>query len=207
MRIEMFSKKTSSKDGRMSICKACDLVKAKEWYSENSDKSKLRGKIYRENNKQYILKRDREKYIQNKEDILVQRKDFYKKNKMSILNRVSEYQKNNRDVNKRAQRAHYQNNKPIYMARSARRRAAKLNATPTWLSNIQKVQIEWFYLAAKMMTDTSGVKHHVDHIHPLQGDGFTGLHVPWNLQIVKAKDNIAKSNKLDDSLQHLGWGI
>lgn len=207
MQIEMFSRKTSSKDGRMSICKICDVAKAKKWYFENSEKSKIRGKIYRENNKQYILNRDREKYLQNKEEILVQRKDFYDKNKISILNRISEYQKNNRDVNRKAQRAHYKNNKPIYMAKSAKRRASKFKATPSWLTDIHKMQIQWYYEAAKMMTDTSGVKHHVDHIHPLQGNKFTGLHVPWNLRVVKAKDNIAKSNKLDDSSQHLSWGI
>jgi 5-methylcytosine-specific restriction endonuclease McrA len=80
-----------------------------------------------------------------------------------------------------------------------------MHATPPWLTEIQKMQIAWFYSAAKMMTETSGKKHHVDHIHPLQGDGFTGLHVPWNLRIINAVDNIQKGNKLPQELQHLVW--
>lgn len=37
---------------------------------------------------------------------------------------------------------------------------------------------------------------HVDHILPLQHSLFSGLHAPWNLQILEASENIRKSNKV-----------
>lgn len=40
------------------------------------------------------------------------------------------------------------------------------------------------------------IKLHVDHIIPLKGDNVSGLHVPWNLQIIPARDNCKKGNRL-----------
>ena len=78
--------------------------------------------------------------------------------------------------------------------RNAVRRAAKLNATPTWLTEEQHEQIKLLYAHAKECEMLTGDKYHVDHIVPLQGENVSGLHVPWNLQVLPADINIAKSN-------------
>jgi len=41
---------------------------------------------------------------------------------------------------------------------------------------------------------TEGKLYHVDHIIPLNGANVSGLHVPANLRIIPAEDNIDKGN-------------
>lgn len=80
-------------------------------------------------------------------------------------------------------------------ARSAKRRAAKLNATPPWLTQEHLDQIETMYSFAKKLGALTGQSFEVDHIVPLQGENVCGLHVPWNLQLLDQKLNRSKSNK------------
>lgn len=80
-------------------------------------------------------------------------------------------------------------------ALQAIRQAQKLNATPRWLSDEQLAEINALYARSSQMTRETGVVHHVDHIVPLRGKTVCGLHVPWNLQVITAAENLQKSNK------------
>ena len=91
-----------------------------------------------------------------------------------------------------------QDNRSARNAISAAYRASKLNATPDWLTGTHKAHIKRTYALATMMTEATGVPYHVDHIVPLQGKDICGLHVPWNLQALRADLNMSKSNKHED---------
>jgi len=78
---------------------------------------------------------------------------------------------------------------------NAIRRAQQLHATPVWLTIAQKLEMAAFYAKARMLTETTGKAYHVDHIIPLRSKSVCGLHVPWNLQVILAYDNISKGNK------------
>lgn len=87
-------------------------------------------------------------------------------------------------------------NKDKNAAKATRYRASKLQATPKWLTKEQHQQIESFYWLAKLQYELTDTKYHVDHIVPLKGKTVCGLHVPWNLQVLKAQENISKGNRL-----------
>jgi len=60
------------------------------------------------------------------------------------------------------------------------------------LTKDQREQITDVYELARAKTLATGVPHHVDHIRPVSKGG---KHVPENLQIMSATENLKKSNK------------
>lgn len=95
------------------------------------------------------------------------------------------------------QRERQKRNLATFAKNSAERRAAKLTRTPTWLKEDDKWLISEAYSIASKRTKVFGFAWHVDHIVPLQSKVVSGLHVPWNLQVIPARDNIAKHNRFE----------
>ena len=46
----------------------------------------------------------------------------------------------------------------------------------------------------KLKTEAKALGMSTDHIVPIKGKHVSGLHVPWNLQILPLTENIIKSN-------------
>jgi hypothetical protein len=76
--------------------------------------------------------------------------------------------------------------------------AKRLIRAPKWLTDEHKRQMSEFYILANRLTLETGIEHEVDHIYPLQGKLCSGLHVPWNLQVIPAKKNRRKSNNMPE---------
>jgi hypothetical protein len=123
---------------------------------------------------------------ENKEKMLEAAKKHYEKikdnNEFKLLNssKVKEWAKKNPHK---------------VLEQSARKRATKLKRVPCWLTKQDFENIKQIYLEAKQLSDKEGKKYHVDHIIPLRGKYVSGLHVPENLRILLAEENMAKSNK------------
>jgi hypothetical protein len=78
----------------------------------------------------------------------------------------------------------------------AQRKQRIAQATPKWLSSLQKEAIDFYYMMAHLRTTTTGTEYHVDHIVPLKGKNVCGLNVPWNLETIPAKENLKNGNKM-----------
>jgi len=82
-------------------------------------------------------------------------------------------------------------------AKEIKRKTAKMNRTPAWLTEDDFWLIEQAYDLAAKRTQMFKFSWHVDHIIPLQGKIVSGLHVPLNLQVIPASINTSKQNKFE----------
>ena len=133
--------------------------------------------------------------------------EWRKKNAQKERQKWQEWYKDNKEKRDEYQKEymskHQKENSAYWNAANAKRRATKLKATPAWLTEEHKFMLEEIYDLRRLRTELTGVEHHVDHIVPLKGKTCCGLHVPWNLQVIPAYENLSKSNSISDSRRTL----
>lgn len=79
---------------------------------------------------------------------------------------------------------------------AAKRRASKLLRTPKWLTDDDHWMIAQAYEIAALRSKLFGFAWHVDHVLPLQGKIVSGLHTPYNLQVIPWDANVRKGNRI-----------
>ena len=117
--------------------------------------------------------------------------DWYKNNKDKKraydAKRREEKRHLYRDASKRWHRAHPDRKNADT---SARRKRVRQRMPPWIIPSAMKC----FYEQAQRVSLCLSIAHHVDHIIPLRGKTVSGLHVPWNLQVISATKNMRKQN-------------
>ena len=164
--VDLFPKCKGGRFGVRGNCKDCESKRQKVYRQNNPEKIKTLWKSWYEDNSSYNQERWQAYYQSNDE-------------------RLKEGAKLHKKLNPHRY-AHY----------NAKRRSAKLKATPTWLTSSQLKEIEDLYWLSQDLQRVTGFTYHVDHIVPLQGRGVCGLHVPWNLQVLPSDINLQKGNSL-----------
>jgi hypothetical protein len=166
------------------------IARAAEYRAANREKLKEYFVNLRKENREKFLEKNKQYYQRNKEARNKKSSEYHEKNK----NKMAAAQKQYREMNKDKLKEWRALNIEKINAWNAKRRAARIQRTPAWLSDAQLNMIECFYFEAKTLEIKTGIKHHVDHIIPLQGKTVSGLHVPENLRVISAKENQVKSN-------------
>ena len=184
--VEGFNKDKKERDGLYCWCRAC--IKERRKFDSDKIKKYYKTNLYKI--KEYQKEYQKEYWKANSDKL----KEYRKANS----DKLKEYRKANSDKISEQQKEYAKANRPIYNAYNAKRRSKKLQATPPWLTKEHLSAIRDFYTESKALEKSTGIKHHVDHIVPLQGKNVCGLHVPWNLQVLTAPENIAKKNRYPD---------
>jgi hypothetical protein len=172
----------------MKICKSClNNLNETNWYKSSQKKY-------------YYLciscHKNTSKKNYKKESAIARASFWAKKNPHKVQENRKKYKDKNREILRAKGRQYIKENPHIVNANTAKRRALKRNATPTWLTKRHFMDFKLIYKLAKLTEKATGIKYEVDHIVPLAGKDVCGLHVPWNLQHLPAKENIIKGNKV-----------
>jgi hypothetical protein len=169
-------------------CKTCAYTQRIAYYQENPERELVR---VRERHKAYY-QADPKKVLEANNAWRMANYERAKENQRKRNARV--YAEN--PEHERALRRIWKANNPASVASSsARRRASKAQRTPLWLTETDHAEMRLMYKLANQKTKETGVRWHVDHIIPLHGKNVSGLHVPQNLRVISASENLLKNNK------------
>ena len=186
-----FNKDKTKKDGLQTHCKLCRA-------QTNCDKAREYAKQYRQTHREKLREYAQQYRQTNRDKTLEYCRQWRKANRDKTRKSAQEYRQTNPDKARQSIRKWREANTDKRNALEAKRRAAKLQRTPHWLTKDQLDEIETFYTVALAFRLFTGLTYHVDHIVPLQGKNVSGLHVPWNLRVIPETDNLKKSNSFED---------
>lgn len=201
--------KTPENTYKHGACKVCARERSKQWYRDNPDIVKSRAKQWRKDHPEEV----RSKYLKWKEDNPGKEQEknrkwrlnnkqhekeikrvYYLNNKDKLLRINCLYRNNNPDKYKEYRLRWRKNNSDKVVSLTRKRQLAKIQRIPKWMTKDQLDAMDLMYLFARSMTKETGIKHEVDHIIPLRAINVSGLHVPWNLQVITKVENCRKSN-------------
>lgn len=140
---------------------------------------------------------DRERWENDREYLVSKNRRYYEKNKDAVNEQKRGYWKKNVDAMKEARKIWAKENigRIIHLNRLRVDRIKQ--ATPAW-ADLDEIRA--IYEESARLTRETGIQHHVDHIVPLNGENVCGLHVQFNLRAIPWNENVAKSNLLIEDL-------
>jgi 5-methylcytosine-specific restriction endonuclease McrA len=175
-----------------------DNQRSRKYAAENASEIAEQRAKFRAENREVLAERSRQWRTENRPKFLSSLKKYRDENRVQITEQARQRRESDPEWAAHLdayRKEYYSNNKHKYIARNALREERIQRATPPWLTKEQRLEMELVYRDAAELTALTGVRHEVDHIHPIKGRKSCGLHVPWNLQVLTWKENSRKRNR------------
>lgn len=187
--VTAFAKNKSKKDGLQYRCRDCWAA----YRTEHNAKICAAKREHYEKNKERLLAEKKNLYLQVADQKRKYQRDYASKNSEKIKEKLKVFHEKNPDYYKEFRKRY----SAKINAKEVRRKAAKLQRTPAWLTDDDHWLIEQAYDLAAIRTKMFGFQWHVDHEIPLLGKNVSGLHVPQNLRVIPGLVNMSKGNKFE----------
>ena len=160
----------------MAMTKEERAAYIRKWYQDNKEVVKAKSRAY---------------YAANKETQNAKKREYYHSNKERENARCLEYKNNNKQKLRLYYKRYNEDNKESRTEAWARRRALRRKQVPVHLRDCphEKQRLVQIYKLRNIISEATGVQHHVDHMWPLS-DG--GPHWSGNLQVIPAAENMSK---------------
>lgn len=154
-------------------------------------------KRYQAKNREFVCEQQKNYRAKNVETRRAGHKIWRSANPERDAARKVQYRNKNVEKVKAAYKQYYEANYPRMLAKRNKQHADKIQRTPQWLTDDDFWMIEQAYELAALRTKMFGFAWHVDHALPLRGKKVSGLHTPYNLQVIPAVENLRKGNRME----------
>lgn len=185
----------------MSACKQCEAVRMAEWYDKNAERQRAKAS---------------DRYSEKKTEIRVVQAAYRAKHQSKISAQIARYRQTPEGKRKKSEQdRRYVAGNPEIVAEHGRRyrekhpekiaahvqarRAARMKAVNNQDAEFLRLASQEAHRLAKLRGALTGFPWEVDHVIPLRGKTVSGLHNPFNLQVIPRSENRRKSNRLQPS--------
>lgn len=186
-----FAPDRRASDGLQSQCRDCQRL----WKKSNAEMLRAADRERYAANAPHLRQVKLAAYHADAEHRKKVSRAWKKANSHKVRESWQQYSKANRQAVAEYRRKYYAQNRELYLAHAAARRSAKERATPPWFNDDMNGLVREAYALARQRRELLGGQWHVDHIVPIRGKQVCGLHVPWNLQVILAQENLRKGNR------------
>lgn len=178
-----------------ACCQCVDKNNA-EWRERNAESEVQRKRQWHQANKSEQNERNKKWQKENRAKVSRYVASWREKNRNKVNAMAREWRAANPARQAEADRKWRGNNPASARAKDSRKRAAQLQRIPSWFNEFDSFVIKEAAELADIRKNVTGFDWHIDHMIPMRARRASGLHCAANLQVIPAKLNIRKLNRM-----------